>query len=57
MAAVTDVKPLERVEATASADLAIDAVHPYRGWIWIGVFAAAASWWGVVGLGIHAVLE
>src|SRR5258708_21608335 len=56
MAAVTDVKPLEPVEATASAALAIDAVHPYRGWIWIGVFAAAASWWGVVRLGIHAVL-
>jgi hypothetical protein len=57
MAAVTDIKSLRRVEATASGDLAVDVVHPYRGWIWVGAFTAGAGWWAAVGLGLYSFLE
>ena len=32
-------------------------VHPYRAWIWLGVFAAGAAFWFGVGLGIHALVH
>jgi hypothetical protein len=31
--------------------------HPYRAWIWLGVFVVGAAFWVGVGLGIHALVQ
>ena len=31
--------------------------HPYRAWIWLGVFVVGAAFWVGVGLGIHSLMQ
>ncbi len=57
MRALSDTKASQLVETAVDLDLSDEAVHPYRTWIWFGVFAAGAGFWFAVGLGIHALLH
>ncbi len=57
MRALSDTNVTELVEPVAELDVVDESVHPYRTWIWFGVFAAGAGFWFAVGLGIHAVLD
>lgn len=67
MRALSDTTPSQFVPsqfadadfAEAAADVAVadESVHPYRAWIWLGVFAAGAGFWFAVGLGIHALMQ
>jgi hypothetical protein len=58
MRALSDTNVSELVEPVVTdLDLADEGVHPYRTWIWFGVFAAGAGFWFAVGLGIHAMMR
>jgi hypothetical protein len=57
MRALSDTTASQLVEATADLDIADETVHPYRTWIWFGVFAAGAGFWFAVGLGVHALMH
>jgi hypothetical protein len=59
MRALSDTTTSDLVETAADlslSDISGD-VHPYRTWIWFGVFAAGAGFWFAVGLGIHALMH
>lgn len=57
MRALSDTTTSDLVE-TVDLDLSLsDDTHPYRTWIWFGVFAAGAGFWFAVGLGIHALMH
>ena len=61
MRALSDTNASELVDLVEPIvpELAVtdEAVHPYRTWIWLGVFAAGAGFWVAVGLGIHAMMH
>jgi hypothetical protein len=59
MRALSDTTTSDLVEQAADfspSDISSD-VHPYRTWIWFGVFGAGAGFWFAVGLGIHTLLH
>ncbi len=57
MRALSDTNASQLVESTADIEVLDESVHPYRTWIWFGVFAAGAGFWFAVGLGVHALLH
>ncbi len=57
MRALSDTNASQLVEQAVDLDIVDESVHPYRTWIWFGVFAAGAGFWFAVGLGIHALLH
>lgn len=57
MRALSDTTTSDLVESSADLEIMDDVVHPYRTWIWFGVFAAGAGFWFAVGLGVHALLH
>lgn len=57
MRALSDTNASQLIEPVVEIVVADEAVHPYRAWIWFGVFAAGAGFWFAIGLGIHALLH
>ena len=59
MRALSDTTTSDLVETAVDISLSdiSEDTHPYRTWIWFGVFAAGAGFWFAVGLGIHALMR
>ena len=56
MRALSQTDTAQLVE-TGHLEIDSDTKHPYRAWIWLGVFVVGAAFWVGVGLGVHALIQ
>ncbi len=48
---------VSRSRPSAVARVCAAPVHPYRDWVWIGVFAATSAFWVSLGFAIKSLLQ